>query len=82
LKQEYPNLTFITEKGASVALQTMTGIGLGKAILQELGMDVVNLAIGDAVGKQLEKAIDFGAGKLKERYPHLSEQQSKALVGI
>jgi hypothetical protein len=45
-------------------------------------MDVVNLAIGDAVGKQLEKAIDFGAGKLKERYPHLSEQQSKALVGI
>jgi hypothetical protein len=82
LRQEYPNSTLITEKGASVALQAVTGIGLGKAILQEAGMDVVNFAIGDAVGEQFEKVVNFGAGKLKEKYPHLSEEQSKALVGM
>jgi hypothetical protein len=82
LRQEYPNSTLITEKGASVALQAVTGIGLGKAILQEAGMDVVNFAIGDAVGEQFEKVVNFGASKLKEKYPHLSEEQSKALVGM
>jgi hypothetical protein len=60
LRQEYPNSTLITEKGASVALQAVTGIGLGKAILQEAGMDVVNFAIGDAVGEQFEKVVNFG----------------------
>jgi hypothetical protein len=43
---------------------------------------VVNFAIGDAVGEQFEKVVNFGAGKLKEKYPHLSEEQSKALVGM
>ena len=60
----------------------VSSIGLGKAILQEAGIDLFNYATDDIIGKQFEKIVVFGAEKLQSKYPNLSEQQAQALVGM